>query len=43
MVLKVTTPVVVLPLVGLNRAFAEGPSMCVAHPDSMTKAQGIMN
>ena len=39
MVLKVTKPVVVLPLVGVNRAFAKGPSICVAQPDSKTKAQ----
>jgi hypothetical protein len=39
MVLKVTKPVVVLPLVGVNRAVAAGPSICVAQPDSKTKAQ----
>jgi hypothetical protein len=43
MVLKVTTPVVVLPLVELKRAIAEGPSICVAHPDSMAKAQEMIN
>jgi hypothetical protein len=43
MVLKVTTPVVVLPLVGLKRAFADGPSICVAQPDSKTKAQEIIS
>ena len=43
MVLKVTKPVVVLPLVGVNRAFAEGPSICVAQPDSRTTAQEIIS
>jgi hypothetical protein len=42
MVLKVTEPVVVLPLVGLKRAFAECPSICAAHADSKTTAQKIM-
>jgi len=33
----------VLPLVGANRAFADGPSICVAQPDSKTKAQEKIN
>ena len=41
MVLKVTRPVVVLPLVGVNRAFAVGPSICVAQPDSMIKEHAM--
>jgi hypothetical protein len=42
MVLKVTKPVVVLPLVGVNRAFAEGPSICVAQPDSIIKENAMI-
>jgi hypothetical protein len=42
MVLKVTRPDVVLPLVGVNRAFAEGPSICVAQPDSMIKEHAMI-
>ena len=41
MVLKVTRPVVVLPLVGVNRAFAVGPSICVAQPDSTIKEHAM--
>jgi hypothetical protein len=43
MVLKVTTPVVMFPLVGLKRALAEGPSICVAQPDSMIKELAMIS